>query len=183
MRILAALLLTLALALPASAQEYAIDLGGSASFTTQGGDLYEDQDGGRRTTLLVNPTALYFVAPGFAIGGEAFISRRGQGGGSTTSLGIGPSIAYFIGGPDSSAYPFFSASGFISSTEFSGVSQTGLGGQFSGGVAIKLSRSVALTGSTFLLIESVDFSNEFGDSASISGNTFGFELGVTAFIF
>lgn len=191
------LLLAFALALLAPlstrAQDYAIDqgsyrVGGSASFVSRGGDLYEGFDDERQNTLLLNPSTQLFVAPGLAIGADALINRTSQGDVTVTTLSAGPSLAYFFGGPESTAYPFVSASPLFSlirseiDNEFDdfGFEATGFGAQFSGGVAFLLARNVAFTAEGFYLTESLK-SEEADESAS--GNTFGVQLGVTAFVF
>lgn len=182
------LLSALLLAPSVLAQSYAIDkgsylLGGTVGFTSQGGDLYDAGDGDRATTITLNPTFGYFVTPGLAIGGNVQFQKTSQGDFSTSTVGIGPSLAYYFGQPTSKVYPFISASvGYSSlSADAGSFGSTSISGyQFgvTGGLSYMLARNVALTGGVFYQNQTF---TESGMSAS--GDTFGFQGGVTAFIF
>ncbi len=170
------------------AQDYAIDkgsfiLGGSANFTSQGGDLYEADDE-RLTSIGLNPLLLYFVLPGFGIGGDLLINRVSQGDFSQTSLAVGPTIAYFFGNSESKVFPFVSASPLFSSTSVDvgdeDISGSGFGFSGEAGAAFMLARNVAITGGVFYLYEKIDI-DEFDES--LNGNTVGVALGITAFIY
>lgn len=187
------LLLTLTLAaLPAAAfaqpaspiDKGSVRLGGTISFTSQGGDLYEDGDGDRASTVLLNPSLGFFVSPGLSLGGEVLVQRQSQGDFSVTSLGIGPELAYFFGGPGSSAYPFVAVAALYTNTTIDepgdDFSFGGFGVQLSGGATFMVARNVGLTAGAFYFTESLSAD---GQDGSVSGNTFGIEGGVTAFIF
>lgn len=183
------LIATCFLATGAAAQDYPVDegsylIGGSISFTSQGGDLYAGADDERVNTFLINPNFHYFIVPNLAIGAEVLINRASQGDVSQTTFGIGPSVSYFFGGPESSIYPFVTAGPIYSriAIDFGEESRSasGFGGRFSGGIASMLTRNVALTGEVFYLFESLKLEDA---EESLSGNTFGIQFGVTAFIF
>ena len=170
------------------AQSYPIDkgsylLGGAVSFSSQGGDLFTGNDSDRLTTVSVYPTFAYFISPGLALGGDVQFQKSSQGDFSSTTIGIGPSIAYYFGQPTTRTFPFIGASiGYTSLSFDSGdFGSDGINGyQFgvTGGLSHMIARNVALTGSLFY--QNQTFS-ESGESAS--GDTFGFQGGVTAFIF
>jgi len=87
-------------------------LTGAFQFTNAGGDLYEDGDGDRATMISFNPVVNVFATPGFSLGGGLTFAYASQGDYSQTTWGIGPRMAYFIGGhkPRASAkgtvYPY-----------------------------------------------------------------------------
>lgn len=175
----------LALSVPASAQDYAIDRGsfvldGTVSFSSDGGELYENLEGDRRNTVLLNPSALYFVAPGVALGGELLLQYASQGDFSATTIGVGPEIAYFIGEADSSVYPFLAASVSYVSLSSEVFDASGIGFGLNAGAAFMLTRSVAISASVGYDLQnlSVDQADE-----TFSGNSFRMELGVAAFLF
>jgi len=174
-----------ALPATASAQEYPVDrgsmvLGGSVSWTSSGGDLYENSDGDRLNSLLLNPEVMYFVMPGLAIGGELYVERASQGDFDATTIAVGPQISYYFGGPTSSVYPFLSAMVGYADMSSDAFDASGLAFGFTGGAAFMLSRSVALTaGATYQLQNlSVDQLDE-----SVDSNAFALQLGVQAFLY
>ena len=181
------LLVSVLLALPtsATAQAYAVDrgsvvLGGTVSWSSSGGDLYENVDGDRYTSLLLSPRVLYFVAPGLGIGGDLYVESASQGDEDVTTIAVGPAIAYFFGSPESTAYPF--VGGFVGygTTSTSGIDGSGLAFGATVGVAFMLSDAVAVTagGSYGVVNMNIDQLDE-----SFGGNTIGLELGVEAFLF
>lgn len=72
-------------------------LGGSISWSSLGGELYEDSDEERYTSILLNPVALFFVAPGLAVGGDLYVENESQGNADATTIVVGPAVAYFFG--------------------------------------------------------------------------------------
>lgn len=93
-----------------SSQGSAIDKGskiisGMGSYASQGGDLFEYY-GDRTTTITLVPILNYFVAPNISIGGSVAYTHQSQGDNSSHSLGIGPTLSYFIGNSNSKSYPF-----------------------------------------------------------------------------
>lgn len=161
-------------------------LGGTVSFTSQGGDLFAsgfDGDSDRLTAFTVNPSFGYFVTPGIAIGGDVQFQKATQGDFSTTTVGIGPTLAYYFGGPGSASYPFIAGTvGYSSlsfdSGDFGSDSINGYQFGVTGGLSYMIARNVALTGALFY--QNQTFSDN-GESAS--GNMIGIQGGVTAFIF
>ncbi len=116
-----ALLLVAALALPSAAADFAIDkgawvLGGTVGFEIHGGDLYEvpsdtlqNGDTEKLTIIGFDPMVGYFLMPGLAAGAQVIFRSESQGDFKDTAYGIGPTVAYYLGGPYATMYPFASA--------------------------------------------------------------------------
>lgn len=169
----------------AFAQEYAIDkgsylLGGAISFTSQGGDIAGDSDE-RLTTLTINPNFAYFVTPGLALGADVLYTSTSFSGNSNTSVGIGPQLSYFFGGPESSTYPFINAGVNYTSLDI-GETVSGFGADFGGGIVFMVARNVGLTVQAFYQFSNLSADTDFGEF-DLDSNTFGVQGGVTAFIF
>lgn len=166
-----------------AAQEYATDrgsfiLGGSASFVSQGGDLYENLDGDRLNTLTLNPYLLYFITPGLGIGGELALSRASQGDSDATVLGVGPTVAYYFGGPEASVRPFVEAHAAYLSLDSDFGDATGWGAGAGAGAAFMLTRAVALTVGAVFEVHNLSI-----DDFDEDGNEFRIEAGIAAFLF
>jgi hypothetical protein len=73
-------------------------VGGSVSFTSSSGDLYENPQGKGSTEISLAPFADYFVSPGLAVGGSVIFYKESQGDNSQTTIGLGPEVRYFFGG-------------------------------------------------------------------------------------
>jgi hypothetical protein len=182
---LLALILLAASAAPALAQTYAIDRGsivldGTVSYTSQGGDLYESADGDRLNTALLNPSVMYFISPGLAIGGDLYVERISVSDASLTTLGIGPAISYYFGEPESTVYPFVSANVVYANLSSDFGDASGFGVAFGGGAAFMLSRAVGLVAEAEYMLESLEID---GVGESTDGNTFRLGLGIAAFLF
>jgi hypothetical protein len=178
------LILALSLFMPIrtfAQKAYAVDkgsmlVGGSAGFTSIGGDAI-DEDGDRVSVFVINPDLLFFVSPHVALGGAVSVVSVSFGGESNTTFGIGPTVGYYFGNENSKTYPFIKGR-FIYTNDADDFSETDF--QFEGGAAFMIAKNVALTGSAFYLIQS--FKPEGADE-SISGNTFGIQFGIEAFVF
>lgn len=180
-----AVLAFVAIAAPLSAQDYAIDQGalvldGTISYSSDGGELFENAEGDRANTALLNPSVLYFVSPGLAIGGELYVENASQGDFSVTTIGVGPELTYFFGGPESTVYPFLSAGLSYASLSSDFFDASGIGFGFGAGAAFMLTTSVAITGGGAYQISNLSVDQT---DATLSGNTFRLELGVAAFLF
>jgi len=95
-------------------QEYAVDkgasfVGGNVSFTSQGGDLFADEENNRATTFTMTPSINHFILKNFCIGGGIALSSQTQGRARINSVGVGPQIGYVFGKPSSTAFPYFDA--------------------------------------------------------------------------
>jgi len=76
-------------------KKFAVDkgsfiIGGSAGFSSTG-----DSGSDRFTEITVNPIFSFFIVPNLAIGGSGSLSRFSASGSSNTSIGFGPSVAYY----------------------------------------------------------------------------------------
>ena len=193
-------LLSLVLVTATHAQEAPTDQGvyvldGSASFRSQGGDLYGADDD-RQTTVSFQPAGLYLIAPNVAVGGELRISRSSQDAGNTTTLGLGPSATYYLGEPEAPVLPFVGANLLLlrstSSTDLgtidiggpvdlgtAEVTLTGLAFDIQAGFTYMLARNVGVTTAAFFLYERLGSD----DAEAQTGNTVGVQVGITAFIF
>ena len=191
------MLLLLVLPEATQAQTYAVDqgswiVGGNASLTSQGGD-----DADRTTSVLLNPSAQFFVLPGLAVGGTLSLSYTSDDLFSITSLGIGSAVSYYFGRGERTVYPFVSASVSISDVSLKSdgdagsstidLTTTGTTFDLSGGVALMVAKNVGLTGEIFYLQQNI---RETGDEGSetLFGNgldidMFGLRLGIAAFVF
>lgn len=120
--------------------------------------------------------------PGLALGLDSQYQRFSQSGDAQTATSVGPSLSYFFGQPTSTIFPFISASAGFSTlaVEFDGGSGSTNGFRygFSGGLSYMIARNVALTGAVFYQNQS--FSE---DDITQTDDAFGFQGGVTAFIF
>lgn len=160
-------------------QDYAVDkgsfiLGGSAGFLSQGGDLTGDE---RVTTITLNPSIHFFVVPNFAIGADIVFLNVSVAGESGSIFSIGPSLGYFFGHKNSSAYPFLRGS-FIFQSVSDSYTETDF--KFGGGVVAMVAKNVGIVTEGFYMIQSL---KPEGFDESISGNTFGVQMGIAAFIF
>ena len=101
----------------AFSQDFAVDKGsilfaGMATFSTSGGDLYENADGDRLMNMSIEPSVSYFVIQNVGVGLKASYNSASQGDYSSTALGAGPSLAYFLGDAESNMFPYLGA-GFL----------------------------------------------------------------------
>ena len=176
------------------AQSYPVDKGstmimGSFTFSSSGGDLYENGDGDRLTSFELSPVFGYFVAPGFSIGLQATYSSLSQGDASYHSWSAGPEIAYFFGGNEAkesingSTYPFLTASYYFQGNSYSSGSSdrsdSGSKLRFGIGVDHLITESVGLFG---LFAYDLD-SEKAEDGESVSGNQFGIYAGFNIFLY
>ena len=174
-------------------------LDGSAFFSTQSGELYEDFDldgdstsgGGSKTTISVMPMIAYFVAPGLMVGGEFRFTRQLLGDDKDTYFGFGPTAGYFFNMNRTRAdaqgmfYPylkaFFSYGKQKREREDSSTEGTfmNFGGQV--GLVYMLSNTVGADLSARYSRDTVDPEDE--DLGSADGTTLQVGIGITAFIY
>lgn len=172
MRCFALFLVVLFLIPTAPAQEYATDKGSLLLAGSFGLTSYGERGGeGRSTLLSINPNISYFVIPGLALGADLGIFTFFEGGFSSTSLSVGPKLAYFFGGPTSTTRPFLASA--LTYGRYSG-SDSVLGADVSGGALFMLTRSVGITTEAFY--------QTFSYSDDDSSNSFGLRGGVTVFV-
>jgi hypothetical protein len=105
-----------------SGQEYAADrgafiVGGTAGFTSSGGQLYEAM--GKRTThISLIPSVDYFPVRNLFIGGVLQYSGSKEGDSNIYSFGIGPDIGYVFANPESKILPLISVGYLYSKTNY-----------------------------------------------------------------
>lgn len=166
------------------AQEHALDarslqIGGSASFASVDDDNFTD----RRNTVTLNPRLHYFVIERLALGADLNLSyAKLSDDVSARTIGIGPSVTYYFGGPAATAHPYLSIRASIASVRFeSGLQDTdGSNRSASGaaGILTMLSRSVGISTELFYETRRQEFDSQEGDS-----NTIGIAVGISAFVF
>lgn len=183
------LVLGMALILPAYifSQDYAVDKGsimvaGSAGFASAGGDLNEVNDEGL-TVISVNPVFLYFIMPNIGVGGDFEYLSTSQGDASSTFLGLGPTVAYFIGNENSTMLPFVSVAllyGSSSIEHSDKIESTDMNFEFSGGAVLMAAKNVGFRASVFYLMQSHKLKDA---DESTKGSVFGLRVGVNGFVF
>jgi hypothetical protein len=186
-----------------SAQDHPIDPGvfgldGTVSFRSQGGDIYS-VEGDRQTTAAIEPGGFYFIAPGVAVGGQLRLARSSQDGGTSTTLGIGPTALYYFGEPDAEVLPFVGANLLLlrqsTTVDLGSIdlgpgiepidlgeeesTVTGLAFDIQAGFTYMLARNVGVTTAAFFLYERAGSDNV----ETQTGNTVGVQVGITAFVF
>jgi hypothetical protein len=91
------------------------------------------------TLFYLDPFAMYYLAPSFALGGSIGFSSYGNSGHSSSSISIGPRVAYYFDIGNPTLYPFV-AGGFYWSSDNSNTIAIPL----EGGVRFFLNDFVAL---------------------------------------
>ncbi len=71
-------------------------ISGMFSFTSQGGDLYNNFDDKPQNTIIFTPSYYNFVIDQLGVGGDFSLNRVSQGDFSFTTIGVGPKLAYFF---------------------------------------------------------------------------------------
>lgn len=168
----------------AFSQEYAVDQGstiilGTVSFTSEGGDLYENADGDRLTTLSIAPTAIYFVAPNIGLGASVAYQTMSQGGSNYHVLGVGPTVGYFIGNPDSKNFPYLAA-GIQYNTMGNGNSISGTDIVLGGGILFTVKDHIGIVLDVGYHMQSL---KPEGADDSTSGNIIAVGIGIAGLLF
>lgn len=164
-------------------------LGGTAYFTGQSGDWYENADGDGVTTIGFVPSVGYFIAPSIMIGGEIQFINWSQGDYKTTTFGIGPAVGYYFNldatrtEAKGAIYPYIK--GFFiygqrkddDGTNEATTDLMAFGAQ--GGGVFMLSNAVGVNASVKFQSDSY---KPDGADESISGTTLEVGAGITAFL-
>lgn len=173
-----------------SAQQYATDkkatiISGYGSFMSQGGDLFEDEDGNSANRITFTPNLNHFITKNFFIGGGIEFSVESQGDYKSNGIGIGPQIGYVFGGPESKALPYFDCGirYYKMSTDYGYIGDYQLSGSdiFIGfGVIVPVKSHIGLIfeGGYHML----DLKNN-DDEKSFSGNIFSIGVGIAGLLF
>ena len=162
-----------------------LELGGSIYLLSSGGEAFEDSEGNRSFRFNFNPDFMIFVVPSFAVGAELQFSFYSLGDYSNNTIGIGPSITYYIAGhQDQKLYPYIGVSYLFSAYSYEDTSMDYSGDSkntattIKAGLMIMLSDAVALNTEFNYRAHTYDL----GDNPE-SGNVFYLGLGIKAFIF
>jgi hypothetical protein len=150
-------------------------IGGSA-----GVNITDDDSSENTTTLALSPTAQFFVANGFALGGELGLNYAKRGDFHTSIVGIGPAATYYFV-QEGNAHPFLRASARIARVSVSGPivddHETRWGARAAAGLLVLLTGSVGIDLSVYYDHQS------FGDDDGPDVNNYGLAVGVSAFVF
>jgi hypothetical protein len=153
---------------------------GAVAFSSQGGDLYGEDD--RLTTIAIAPSLFYFVVPGLGIGGDFTLSRLSRGDASATTWGFGPKIGYFFDS-GSSVIPFVEGGGSYLSIAYSegeeDESEGGLRFKLGGGLLIRKDHMAVSIEAAYILDR---FKFEGADDAT-TGNTILISVGFGGFLY
>ncbi|WP_297100160.1 outer membrane beta-barrel protein [uncultured Draconibacterium sp.] len=171
------------------AQEFAVDKGatfisGVASFTSQGGELFEDYDGNNASTFNLSPSVNYFVGKNFFIGGGLEFAHEKQGDYKSNNIGLGPQIGYAFGNEKSTAFPYFDIG-----LRYYGMSvDYGSGNSEGSGTDIFLGAGIVVPvkshlGITFEAGYHMMDINEKESDTSYSGNIFAIGIGIVGLLF
>lgn len=180
----------LAMLLPACllGQSYAVDRGvimadGVVSFSSAGGDLYENSDGDKQTAFLLNPTVGYFCMPNLVGGLELLFASNTQGDHKTTATGLGPKLAYYIGDSSSDLFPFIGASlMWVKGKHENSLDweETKMNIHLSAGATKMIAKNVGITAKVVYSMDS--YKPEDADEA-VKGNKITIGIGISTFIF
>jgi len=173
-------------------------ISGDFSYSSSGGELYENNDGERITRIDFDPAVSFFVVPGFAAGLRLQYRHQIQGDHTTTTWGVGPEINYFFHNSEEiseaagETYPFLQAAFFYSTMSFDSYSgevvtriytTTHLGA----GIAHMISNAVAISGLLAYDIENFKQEDAFDPRLmaddSISGDRIGLYVGLLIFLY
>jgi len=160
-----------------------INIGGTFSIQSSGGDLYESSKGDRQTTAIFTTGNRYFILPSIAVGGDIMYLRTSQSDVSATQFGIGPALSYFFDVKSDKIYPYVGVGLLYYNYSVDlgqwDTSTTGFDFRFGGGLAYMLGKNLALVVELNYHLQSLK--PEEGDSQS--GNILAFTVGFAAFLF
>ena len=190
------------ISIPLLAQEFIVDkgvvnIGGTISFESRGGDLYEvyevyDEEfvkEMRVSVLSLNPSFLYFIMPNLSIGGEILYDHISAQEETFSLFGIGPKAAYFFGGEGRGSYPFVGASFLFAKPGEDGTITVARNFYPEGtliritpfvGMVFTVSKNVGVSVEAYAKIDS--FKAKGGDK-SYKGDILGLRLGIAGFIY
>jgi len=169
-------------------QRGSLSLTGGLSFSSLGGDRYENNDGDRRTIINFNPGISVFVVPSLALGMDASIYMGMQGDYTDTEFGVGPKITYYIAGHRKmKAYPFIEFSGiyysgtdeYLSGSEIKSNTYNELDINGGMGLMVMLGSHTGMT--VALKYETNTYT--YADNDARKGNLISFAFGFRSFIF
>ena len=190
MKAILAILCVIWLVVGASAQDFAVDkkaciFDGSISFSSSGGDLYEDADGNTQTDFSEAGTFNYFVAKNIFVGAGLGIQSFGWGDYSSSAVVIGPQVGYAFGKKESKVFPY-GAVGFryLSSSADDGVNKltiTGTDISLEVGVIIPVKEHIGVT--PLLSYHAQSEKSDAPAAESISGSIIMFGVGISGLLY
>lgn len=184
-RIILSILLLSFSATFAFSQDYAVDKGGfilsgTGSFTSQGGDLYEDFEGNRLSTFSLTSAANYFVVRNVFIGAGVAYTRVSQGEDSMSTIGVGPTVGYAFGKAEGKSYPYIATGIQFYSVGANDETISGTSILVSAGIIFSIKKHIGLVleiGYNFQTLKHEDWAE------SESGNAFVVSIGIAGLIF
>ncbi len=195
------LLLVAGLVYAGPTDQGSITLGGTISFQSYGGELYENSEGKGRTSFQFSPEFGYFLIDDLELGGTMVLSGWSFGDNSSSTAGVGLVGAFYLMGDagqdakgtmrpyvkgkilmlfNTSKYEVAVFGGNTTEVEDK-ESEVSLIGRL--GIDFFLSNSVALDGGFDINLVSHDFDTEDDDLDAQAGAIVGLSLGISAFIF
>jgi hypothetical protein len=159
-------------------------IGGSFTYNSKSGDLYEDSRGEGHTIATLATNYQYFFSTMFSMGGNFMFSSFSRGNYTSRTVSIGPAVTYYFGDRTSKNWPFIGAS-FLAETvswdddswnENNSYKNTTI--QMSAGMMFKLVDHYGIRGGLFYNIDQSEFDNE-----AEKGNVFGLRFGFSGFIY
>jgi len=194
-KVVVSIVLMLLLAAAISAAEGPIDqgsimVGGEFGFNSAGGELYDNDDGDNLTAFVFNPSLAFFVAPLIAIGGEGTYFRQSQGDFSSWQFYIGPTFTGFFNLDPTrteitgTIYPYVQIFAKYGKLTLDRDRVTAIylgakaGAMFMATDHWVLNANVFHQSETYKLVDA-----PMGTDDSVSGNTMGLHVGLTAFCF
>ncbi|MBL8958545.1 MAG: hypothetical protein JNJ98_01745, partial [Gemmatimonadetes bacterium] len=127
-------------------------VGGSAAITrtTSGSGATEVTS----SNIFLNPRALFFVAHRVGIGGDVSLGRSSSAGRSSSGIGVGPAIRYYLVPAERSALPYLGAAFRVqrsTSESSTGNDVSSTAREFEGvlGVDFMISRQVGIVAEAF----------------------------------
>ncbi|NQS99431.1 MAG: outer membrane beta-barrel protein [candidate division Zixibacteria bacterium] len=161
-------------------------IGGSVSFASMSGDLYED-DGDKATQFQFSPTYYYFVTKGFACGAKFAYLSQSKGDWSSSILSIGPALGYFIDTGNEKIYPYLGVAYTFDSSKDEDSSEGGYEYKATGshlifglGAAFMLSDHLAVIPE--IAYNLVTLEPDETDAESYDGNIFMISIGLAGFL-
>jgi hypothetical protein len=163
-------------------------IGGTAGFSSSGGDLYGPND--RVTEISLDPVIDYFAAPNLFIGPALSYAHRGVGDYSANDFGIGAEVGYTFAAKGAGMIPFLKAGFAFLSTKSKQAGMdsddtvesksTGTTIVLGGGLVFQAAKHAGITVDVGYHMDSMKAD---GASKSLSGNVISVGVGVIGLIF
>ena len=164
-------------------------ISGDFSFNNSGGNLYEDIDGNRLTSISMGTSINYFVIPRLAFGGNFAILYNSQGDINLSAFGIGPTVSLYFGSVEqktsyrNQVFPFVRAGFYYlrGSETISGINSISNGTtvSFGGGLTYMVTNTAGLSMRFLYHIDHITYD----DDTSYNGNALNVGVGIDIFIY